>query len=69
MDDHRALRALERHREEQPGVEIAFEREEVPGRPGQLVELATALAELGRWKLEIVKRPDTAEGFVILPRR
>jgi len=30
-------------------------------------KLATALAELGRWTLEIVKRP--AEGFVLLPRR
>ena len=32
-------------------------------------KLATALAELGRWTLEIVKRPETAEGFVVLPRR
>ena len=32
-------------------------------------KLATALAELGRWTLEIVKRPQTAEGFVLLPRR
>ena len=32
-------------------------------------KLETALAELGRWTLEIVKRPDAAEGFVVLPRR
>src|SRR5918996_1760956 len=32
-------------------------------------KLATALAGLGRWTLEIVKRPETAEGFVVLPRR
>jgi putative transposase len=32
-------------------------------------KLATALARLGRWTLEIVKRPTTAEGFVVLPRR
>jgi putative transposase len=32
-------------------------------------KLATALAGLGRWTLEIVKRPTTAEGFVVLPRR
>jgi len=32
-------------------------------------KLATALAELGRWTIEIVKRSDTAQGFVLLPRR
>jgi putative transposase len=32
-------------------------------------KLATALAGLGRWTLEIVKRPTAAEGFVVLPRR
>jgi putative transposase len=32
-------------------------------------KLATTLAGLGRWTLEIVKRPATAEGFVVLPRR
>jgi len=32
-------------------------------------KLATALAGLGRWTIEIVKRPATAEGFVLLPRR
>jgi putative transposase len=32
-------------------------------------KLATALAGLGRWTLEIVKRPAAAEGFVLLPRR
>ena len=32
-------------------------------------KLATALAELGRWTIEIVKRPSTAEGFVVLPKR
>jgi transposase len=30
---------------------------------------AGALANLGRWSLEIVKRSDTAKGFVLLPRR
>ncbi|EGG78877.1 transposase (class IV) [Gluconacetobacter sp. SXCC-1] len=28
-----------------------------------------ALAELGRWTIEIVKRSDRAEGFVVLPKR
>jgi transposase len=28
-----------------------------------------ALAKMGRWKLEIIKRSDRAEGFVVLPRR
>ena len=28
-----------------------------------------ALAALGRWTLEIVKRSDVAKGFVLLPRR
>jgi putative transposase len=32
-------------------------------------KLADALAELGDWTLEIVKRSDAAEGFVVLPRR
>jgi len=32
-------------------------------------KLATALAGLGRWTLDIVKRSDAAEGFVVLPRR
>jgi putative transposase len=32
-------------------------------------KLATALAGLGRWTLEIVKRPHTAQGFLVLPRR
>lgn len=32
-------------------------------------KLAGALAGLGDWVLEIVKRSDTAKGFVLLPRR
>ena len=32
-------------------------------------KLKAALAELGRWTLEIVKRCDTAKGFELLPRR
>ena len=32
-------------------------------------KLRGALAELGRWTVEIVKRSDQAEGFVVLPRR
>lgn len=32
-------------------------------------KLREALAELGRWTIEIVKRPDTAKGFQVLPRR
>ncbi len=31
-------------------------------------KLATALAGLGRWTIEIVKRSDTVRGFVLLPR-
>jgi transposase len=30
---------------------------------------ATAVAQIGAWDLEIVKRSDTAKGFVILPKR
>ena len=30
---------------------------------------ATAVALIGRWELEIVKRSDTAKGFVVLPKR
>jgi transposase len=32
-------------------------------------KLRTALAPLGRWTLEIIKRADAAKGFVMLPRR
>jgi len=32
-------------------------------------KLKGALAELGDWTIEIVKRSDTAKGFVLLPRR
>ncbi|MFE0759294.1 IS5 family transposase [Inquilinus sp. NPDC058860] len=32
-------------------------------------KLATALAGLGQWTIEIVKRSNTARGFVLLPRR
>ena len=32
-------------------------------------KLTKALARLGTWTLEIVKRSDTAKGFVLLPRR
>jgi transposase len=33
------------------------------------VRLQTALAALGTWTLEIVKRSDAARGFQLLPRR
>ena len=32
-------------------------------------KLRNALAKLGDWSIEIVKRSDTAKGFVLLPRR
>ena len=32
-------------------------------------KLKDALADLGKWTLEIVKRSDTAKGFEVLPRR
>ena len=32
-------------------------------------KLKTALAEVGQWTVEIVRRCDTAKGFVLLPRR
>jgi transposase len=32
-------------------------------------KLESALAEIGDWTLDIVKRSDKAEGFVVLPRR
>ena len=31
--------------------------------------LASALARLGKWTIEIVKRSDAAKGFIVLPRR
>jgi transposase len=30
---------------------------------------ATAVARLGHWELEIVRRSDTAKGFIVLPKR
>lgn len=32
-------------------------------------KLETALAGMGRWTIEIIKRPDAAKGFEVLPRR
>jgi len=32
-------------------------------------KLAGALAQIGRWTIEIIKRSDTAKGFEVLPRR
>ena len=32
-------------------------------------KLATALAQIGTWTLDIIKRSDTAKGFELLPRR
>ncbi|MDE1149188.1 MAG: IS5 family transposase [Azospirillaceae bacterium] len=32
-------------------------------------KLETALATMGNWTLEIIKRSDTAQGFVVLPKR
>ena len=32
-------------------------------------KLREALAKIGKWTLEIIKRSDTAKGFVLLPRR
>jgi putative transposase len=32
-------------------------------------KLRNALAEFGRWTIEIIKRSDTAKGFKVLPRR
>jgi transposase len=32
-------------------------------------KLQNALAKLGNWTIEIVKRSDAARGFVVLPRR
>jgi transposase len=32
-------------------------------------KLASALEKIGRWTIEVVKRCDTATGFVVLPRR
>ncbi|QBL94359.1 IS5 family transposase ISGdi3 [Komagataeibacter saccharivorans] len=32
-------------------------------------KLRGALAELGRWTIEIIRRSDQAEGFVVLPKR
>lgn len=32
-------------------------------------KLRAALAAIGKWTLEIIKRSDTAKGFKLLPRR
>ena len=38
-------------------------------RGAKLAAAAAAAAKIGRWTVEIVKRSDTATGFVVLPRR
>ncbi len=32
-------------------------------------KLEGALEDIGRWTIEIIRRPDTAKGFEVLPRR
>src|SRR5271165_4479948 len=32
-------------------------------------KLRNALAEMGTWSIEVIKRSDTAKGFILLPRR
>jgi transposase len=32
-------------------------------------KLTAALATMGKWTIEIVRRPDASSGFVLLPRR
>ncbi len=32
-------------------------------------KLESALEAIGRWTIEIIRRPDTAKGFEVLPRR
>ena len=32
-------------------------------------KLRAALADIGQWTIQIVKRPDTAQGFEVIPRR
>ena len=39
------------------------------GYAGQLVEWVRGLRRRNKLRLEIVKRPDDAKGFVVLPRR
>jgi hypothetical protein len=55
-------------------IDGKFTSGQVPGaRNGkdfqQLTKLATTLAGMGQWKLAIVKPPDQATGFCLLPRR
>lgn len=47
-----------------PGLRHVFADGAYAGR-----KLDGALRKIGRWRLEIVKRPDAASGFALLPRR
>jgi hypothetical protein len=40
-------------------------RETVPSSAGS--KFNNSLSELGSWIIEIIKRPDTAKGFEVLP--
>jgi transposase len=62
--DGLALVLNKRTRRNFPFVEVVFAD---GGYQGQ--KASTALAAAGDWKLSIVKRSDTAKGFVVLPKR
>jgi transposase len=64
QDRNGALPLLEEARRPSPFVERVFAD---GGYQGPAT--ASAVAALGAWELEIVRRPDQARGFVALPKR
>ena len=64
QDRDGAVGVLENLRTRQPWLRQIFAD---GGYAGE--KLRTALAGLGRWTIEIIKRSDTARGFEVLPRR
>jgi len=64
QDRDGAVGVLENLRTRQPWLRQIFAD---GGYAGE--KLRTALAGLGRWTIEIIKRSDTAKGFEVLPRR
>lgn len=63
QDRDGAKLVLERVRSQCPRLQLIWAD---GGYAGQLVDWVKAIC---RWTLEIVKRPDDVQGFVVLPRR
>jgi putative transposase len=50
-------------------VHAVIHAADIQNRDGAPLALKDALAKIGTWSLEIIKRSDAAKGFILLPRR